>query len=401
MNYIFIFLLFFTHILFSQNNDDWKKLSEKKFINLIQTKDKSKLDKIRIQLWTVSPGPTITTTFGHSSLRIFNGETKDDDDFYLDFGIYDSSPSFFWKFLKGEAIFFVNIVPTISAYENWDSSGRGLLSTEIELTYEQKISLFKEIENVYFANLNGYFYENFTNNCVTFIREIINNGLKIKLKLTQIDENKNTWRSRVLPYSSKIFWLNIEETLLFDHDTDKIRNSSDLIFLPNDLYRSIKESNLVTEDKILIKDRWGNQTGKSGTIWKIIFYTILIFSLPIALIIPFEKIANILFGLISGFGGIFASAVFFVTSFKFMDETISWLIVSPIDFIFLKKFENWNLKKLFVILISIRVIMFIVAITLKFTIYKQEIGNLLFLSSVFYLFFIIKNKKNLLEVIKN
>ncbi len=403
MKFIFKPTLIFFLTLFSISSETdvkWREKSEKDLLTILEIKNTKQLDNYIVQLWTVTPGVTVTTAFGHSALRIFEKDNEFKNDYYIDFGVYDASPKFFYKFLRGEAIFYGNIVPTSSAFQTWDTSGRGILSTELILDYKQKESLFQELKTVFLKSKEGYYYENFTNNCVTFLRDTISKGLNQELKLTKIDEDKNTWRSRVQPYSKQIFWLNIEETLLFDHDTDKIRNSKEIIYLPEDLYRALKESNIETKDKVILRDRWGNQTGKSGTIWRIIFYTILIFSLPIALIIPFEKIANILFGLVSGFSGIFASAVFFVTSFKFMDETISWLIVSPIDFIFLKKFENWNRKKIFFILISIRVIMLLAAIILKFTLYKQEIGNLLFLSSMFYLFFILKNKKNLLEVFK-
>jgi hypothetical protein len=396
MQYIKKFFLLISFItsftLQSQDNAEWRKAAEEGFFKLLKTKSDSEVSKIRVQLWTVTPGITVTTTFGHSALRIFNGQTEKDSDYYMDFGVYDESPAFFWRFLKGEALFYGNIVPTNSAYQNWDGSGRGVLSTELKLDNSQKKKLFQQIEKTYIEATKGYYYENFTNNCVTYLREIISKGLEKELALTKIDEGKNTWRARVLPYSTTIFWLNIEESLLFDHDTDKIRSPKELIFLPDDLYRSIAESDISFEDKIILKDRWGDRSGKGGLLWRIIFVAILIFSLPIAILVPFERISQILFGLVSGFGGLFASLVLFVTSFSFMNESIAWLVVSPIDFMFLANSESFKTKKYFRILILIRLLMIFIAFILRFTIYKQEIGNLLFLVISFYALFLFKNK---------
>ncbi|BDA79418.1 hypothetical protein LPTSP3_g23480 [Leptospira kobayashii] len=383
-------LISFTFSLSAQIKEDWQIKAETGLIQLLKSDSEKDLSATRIELWTVSPGVTVTTAFGHAALRIFQGKEYGDKDYYLDFGVYDPSPGFLWRFLKGDAAFFVNVIPTDSAYRTWDGSGRGITATELKIDNTQKRKLFAEIIKTYDANQKGYTYENFTNNCVTFLRDIISKGLT-PLELKEIEEGRDTWRERVYPYSNTIVWLNINETLLFDHDTDKKRNPHELIYLPNDLLKSLQQTSIPQETKIILKDRWQKE-GKSSAIWMVIFLAILLFSFPAKFLQLFERIAEILYGFVAGIGGTLVTLVYLFTSFSFMNETIAWLAISPIDFFVWKKYENFKNKKLYFYLIGIRLLMLIIALILKFTFYQQTLGNLLFLSSFFYLCLLYKKR---------
>jgi len=369
-------------------------------LELLRSQEKKNLKNLKIQLWTVSPGISVTTAFGHSALRIFEGKEYGDNDYYLDFGVYDPSPGFLWRFMKGEASFFVNIIPTSSAYQTWDESGRGIRVSELNLTDAQKHAMLSEILNVYEANKNGYYYDNFTNNCVTFLREIISKINGKPLELLTMDADKNTWRKRVLPYSTTIVWLNVNETLLFDKDTDLVRNSHDLIYLPEDLRQAVTDSGLSAEPIVLLKDRWGDKSGKSGALWRIIFAIIIIFSLPFPLLKLFERYSEVTYALVSGIGGTIATLVYFFTSFSFMDETIAWLVYSPIDFFLLKPYYSYENKMKYWIFVGIRVLMILVALLLRVTIYPQSVDIILFLSFAFFGLLIYKKKNDLIAVIK-
>jgi hypothetical protein len=395
-----LFLIHPLQSIFSQEKENWQKETEDRFILFLNNPAKqTDINKIRIQLWTVSPGMTVTTAFGHSALRVFYGEEFGKNDFYVDFGVYDPSPSFFWRFLKGDAAFFVNIIPTSSAYQTWDESGRGVVTTELLIDSNTKKKVLTEILNTYNKYKIGYTYENFTQNCVTFIREILGNGLGKALAITNIDSEKNTWRQRVLPYSTAIFWLNINETLLFDHDTDKVRTGHDLIYLPDDLMLALQELQESTpqESKVLLKDRWLDKAGYSTAIWNVVFLLILGFSIPISFLRMFERFPEVLYGLISVVGGTVALLVYLFTSFSFMDETIVWLIYSPLDFILFRAYDKWVNKKWILSIVLVRLAMLLVALILSLSLYQQNVANILFLSSIFYIFYAYKRKGDIIS----
>ncbi len=278
----------------AQSKEDWKIKAESGLLQLLKSDKDKDLSPVRIQLWTVSPGVTVTTAFGHAALRIFQGTEYGEKDYYLDFGVYDPSPGFLWRFLKGDAAFFVNVIPSGSAYETWDQSGRGITATELQLNNDQKRKLFAEILKTYEINSKGYTYENFTNNCVTFLREIISNGLGTPLELKEIEEGKDTWRERVYPYSNTLVWLNVNETLLFDHDTDKKRDPHELIYLPDDLLKSVQQTSIPQETKQILKDRWQRE-GKSSALWMVFYLSILLFSFPAKFLQLFERILSAIF----------------------------------------------------------------------------------------------------------
>jgi hypothetical protein len=396
-------ILFFIHpiqSIFSQEKENWQKETEDRFIQFLNDPAKqTDINKIIIQLWTVSPGMTVTTAFGHSALRVSYGDDFGKTDFYVDFGVYDPSPGFFWRFLKGDAAFFVNIIPTSSAYQTWDESGRGVVTTELLVDANTKRKILSEILNTYNKYKSGYHYENFTQNCVTFIREILGNGLGKELAITNIDSEKNTWRQRVLPYSTAIFWLNINETLLFDHDTDKVRSGHDLIYLPDDLMLALQELQESTpqESKVLLKDRWLDKAGYSTAIWNVVFLLILGFSIPISFLRMFERFPEVLYGLISVVGGTVALLVYLFTSFSFMDETIVWLIYSPLDFILFRAYDKWVNKKWILSIVLVRLAMLLVALILSLSLYQQNVANILFLSSIFYIFYAYKRKGDIIS----
>lgn len=391
-----------SHSIFSQESPSptWQKETEERFIQFLNNPTKyTDINKVRIQLWTVSPGMTVTTAFGHSALRIAYGEDYGDSDFYVDFGVYDPSPGFFWRFLKGEAAFFVNIIPTSSAFQTWDESGRGVIATDLLVDSATKKRILTEILNMYNKYKDGYHYDNFTQNCVTFIREILGNGIGKELALTNIDSDKNTWRQRVLPYSNAIFWLNINETILFDHDTDRIRPGNELIFLPDDLMLALRElqESVPQESKVVLRDRWFEKDGHSAAIWNVVFLLIIVFSIPIPFFRMFERAPEFLFGVISIVAGTVATLVYLFTSFSFMDETIAWLIYTPLDFILLKSFDSWKNKKMVLSILLVRISMLLIALTLSLTIYQQNVANILFLASAFYIFYTYKRKGDLIS----
>jgi hypothetical protein len=345
---------------------------------------------------------TVTTAFGHSALRIFYGKEYGDTDFYVDFGVYDPSPGFLLRLLKGDAAFFVNIIPTSSAYQTWDESGRGVIATDLLVDSATKQKILNEILDTYTKYKDGYDYENFTQNCVTFIREILGNGLGTVISITNIDPDKNTWRQRIVPYSNAIFWLNINETILFDHDTDKVRNGHDLICLPDDLMLAIQElqDTVPQESKVILRDRWFEREGHGSAVWNVVFLLIIIFSIPIPFLRMFERVPEFLFGLISVVAGTVATLVYLFTSFAFMDETIVWLIYTPLDFILFKSFDSWKNKKLIISIVLVRIAMLLIALTLSLTIYQQDVANILFLASVFYIFYAYKRKGDIISYLR-
>ena len=387
--------VFFNSATFSQSELDWKLQTEKRFFQILEAPSSAQIDSMKVELWTVQPGVTLTTAFGHSAIRIYFNKEYDENDYYLEFGMYDPTVEFIISVLKGNAIYKVNVIPSGVAYNSWDSSGRGVHSIVFNLDTTQKEKLLKEILGVYQKNKDGYLYHNFTNNCVTFIRDILSDSINQKLGYKYREEKRDTWRERVVPYSSSIVWLNFSEVLLFDRDTDIQRDEYELTFLPDDLEKAVENSNLSIEKKEVLPHRWPPQPNNGRILWILIFLTIIALSIPFEPIKKVEYVANKLFSIVSTIGGSYSLLIVSTTSFDFMNNSITWLVVNPIDIIFFKKYDKVKNKKVFWYLFFFRVFLLVTALVLEFTTYPQSIGNLLFLSIYFYTCFFIKYYKEI------
>ena len=380
--YLIIFLI--STSIFSQADLEINKQNKERFISFVNSLTSAQLAELKIQLITVDSLPSVTTAFGHSALRVYLGKQFEDKDFYIDFGEYDESAGFIWRFLKGEAKFYITVKTMAASYTMWDTTGRGMYSSEFVLDENQKKAFLKNILEFIEKYKNGYEYNNFSGNCVTYIRDLIGATYGSPLKL-ETESNKRTWRSRVIPYSNKIFWLRIEEKLLLDHDTDKERNPTELIYLPYDLLFSLEDAKLVKDKEVLHRNFWKMPQESFdflGNFMFLILVFIVISQIPVYFKPMIDRKGEILFGIVSGFGGLFALLVWLFTSFPFMNETIMVLVFTPIDFYLIaKKKPDF---KIHMGIIALRLLMLVLALVFRFTIYKQNIDTALFFAIFFY-----------------
>lgn len=377
----FCLILFTSYTSLKAQQTSWREKTLKAFIYNVQNLSEEQIEQAKIQLVTITPGITVTTAFGHSAIRVLLDKKFSSKDYYLDFGEYEPSFAFLLSLLKGNAKFYVNVIPMESAYNAWDSSGRGMVTSDIKLTFPQKQKFFSAVLKKIEESKQGYEYNNFTNNCVTFSRDMLSTAIGKPIHLKEVGE-QNTWRKRVLPYSNQIIWLRINEKLLFDHDTDKIRNSSELIYLPLDLHDALKQNGLLTNEKVEIQDRWAKSSGSdiTGLVGFLAFVFAILSQLPIRNIKSYALYGRYLFGFLSGMGGLIVLPVFLFTSFDFMDETIMFLVFTPLDFLFFKSIQK---SKFWTGFLALRFIMVLIALGLRFTIYKQNIDTALFFSCIF------------------
>jgi hypothetical protein len=129
--------------------------------------------------------------------------------------------------------------------------------------------------------------------------------------------------------------------------------------------------------------------------WILIFLTIIALSLPYEPVKKYEYIANKLFSIVSTLGGTYSLLIVSTTSFNFMNDSITWLVLNPIDIIFFKNYDKLKNKKVFWYLFFLRIFLLVAALILEFTYVPQSIGNLLFLSFYFYTCFFVKYYKEI------
>ncbi len=378
-----ITLLSFSSIYAQSPSDSSAPTPENQVVSFLQGLNPKQLSDVHFQLVTVTPAHTVTTAFGHSALRVYSGKQFDKTDFYIDFGEYDESPGFVWRFLKGEALFFVKIRTMANAYTFWDTTGRGIYTSEFILDDTQKMKFANAILKVMSDKKNGYEYDNFGSNCVTFIRDIIGDVYGKALAL-ETDANKSTWRARLLPYSQTIFWLRFCEKLLLDHDTDIQRDSNKIIYLPYDLLFAVEDAKITKEKEMVHPDflKMPESFDLLGNFVFALFVGIVLSQIPGYLRKRFSNLGTKVFGFISIVAGAFTLLVLLLTSFPFMNDTIMILVFTPIDYILWKKdkFSDATFKKY----LYLRLGMLSLAFLLRISILPQSIDAALFFTCVYF-----------------
>ncbi|MCZ8157340.1 MAG: DUF4105 domain-containing protein [Leptospira sp.] len=378
-----ITFLSFSSIYAQSPSDSSAPTPENQVVSFLQGLNPKQLSDVHFQLVTVTPAHTVTTAFGHSALRVYSGKQFDKTDFYIDFGEYDESPGFVWRFLKGEALFFVKIRTMANAYTFWDTTGRGIYTSEFILDDTQKMKFANAILKVMSDKKNGYEYDNFESNCVTFIRDIIGDVYGKALAL-ETDANKSTWRARLLPYSQTIFWLRFCEKLLLDHDTDIQRDSNKIIYLPYDLLFAVEDAKITKEKEMVHPDflKMPESFDLLGNFVFALFVGIVLSQIPGYLRKRFSNLGTKVFGFISIVAGAFTLLVLLLTSFPFMNDTIMILVFTPIDYILWKKdkFSDATFKKY----LYLRLGMLSLAFLLRISILPQSIDAALFFTCVYF-----------------
>ncbi len=378
-----ITFLSFSSIYAQSPSDSSAPTPENQVVSFLHGLNPKQLSDVHFQLVTVTPAHTVTTAFGHSALRVYSGKQFDKTDFYIDFGEYDESPGFVWRFLKGEALFFVKIRTMANAYTFWDTTGRGIYTSEFILDDTQKMKFANAILKVMSDKKNGYEYDNFESNCVTFIRDIIGDVYGKTLAL-ETDANKSTWRARLLPYSQTIFWLRFCEKLLLDHDTDIQRDSNKIIYLPYDLLFAVEDAKITKEKEMVHPDflKMPESFDLLGNFVFALFVGIVLSQIPGYLRKRFSNLGTKVFGFISIVAGAFTLLVLLLTSFPFMNDTIMILVFTPIDYILWKKdkFSDATFKKY----LYLRLGMLSLAFLLRISILPQSIDAALFFTCVYF-----------------
>ena len=350
------------------------------FLNFAADLDLARAAAVEVHLVTVAPGVTPTTAFGHSAVRIIAGEKFGPRDYYADFGQYDESLGFLWRFLRGRARFFAHVVTTSGALNSWDAAARGMVSTRLELTPAQKLAVVQEVARQLGDQSEGYEYDNFYNNCVTYIRDIIDRATGLKLSMNAFDDRRvdpatfegeqDTWRGRTYVWSNENVWLYINENLLFDPDTDLKREGHELIFMPDDLLLAVEQAGLAGEHQVLVPHRhrhhpavyfrfarifespvlqklfppqlnqFSSASYNSKLFFSALMFFMIVLCLPHSRLTPYRIWGERAFAIVFGFAGIYTTLIRFATLFHFMDGTLIPLFFFPLDILLLRRAEN-------------------------------------------------------------
>lgn len=196
-------------------------------------------DQARVSLVTYSPGEELYTAFGHSSIRVQDDELGFDR--LYNYGTFDfDTPNFYLKFARGDLLYLLAAGPALAEMSERGELGQGVTEQVLDLTPDQKQTLFRNLEINLLPEHRGYLYDFLFDNCSTRIRDAFERILGQPLVATVTPGQ--TFRGMLDPYLRRIPWTRFGLYLLLGAPVDRPVDPHTATFLPADLERAVLEA---------------------------------------------------------------------------------------------------------------------------------------------------------------
>jgi len=318
----------------------------------------------KISLITCDVGEDLYATFGHSAILVF--DTVAGIDKVYNYGTFDfNTPGFYTKFARGKLNYMLSVSRFKPFIKEYIHLQRSVIEQELNLSFEDKIEIYKFLENNALPENKYYMYDFVYDNCSSRIRDVFKKILGARLKFHDQDQNLS-FRQLLYPYIDDKPWVSLGINLVFGMRADKEATTEEYMFLPSWLSNSFQNASVESEKKV--KSFTANKTRilEIENPKKKIHFTelpeFLFWALTIVLgIITFIGyrtrkalyFIDFILLFITGFLGIFLTFMWFGTDHIFTANNLNLLWAVPshfiIAFFLLKKNKPGFLKPYFVI----------------------------------------------------
>jgi hypothetical protein len=206
---------------------------------------------LRVSVLTLKPAGELYTLFGHSAIRIT------DDSIHLDrvynFGTFNfNTPGFYFRFFRGDLNYSLSADEFETFYSQSVSEHRKVYEQTLNLTNEQKDTLYRLLESCHHSPCRLYRYDFFRVNCATKIRDIL---MKTDGGIFNPDTARypcRSYRQLIRPYISDHYWIELGINLILGKEADKKAEAVDYMFLPDYIMSMLHESGKVEHEQVIL-----------------------------------------------------------------------------------------------------------------------------------------------------
>ena len=154
----------------------------------------------KVSLITIYPGSEVYELYGHTELRVRNG----DSDMFYNYGLFDFFvPGFAMHFIAGETDYLCGAIPPDLALSGY--AGRKVVEQELALTPKEAAAIRDYLRNNALPANATYRYKFLSNNCATRPRDIIEKALGDRLHYTG-SASHCTFRDMMRAYNANYAW---------------------------------------------------------------------------------------------------------------------------------------------------------------------------------------------------
>ena len=217
----------------------------------------------RIGVITMTPGEEYWARFGHNAIVVddpVSGRRLSYNYGYFDF----DQPDFFLRFLRGQMLYRLAVMPLDEDLRIYANEGRGAQVQWLGLAPEQARAVAQYLEWNARPENADYHYDYFTDNCSTRVRDVLDRALDGGLAQQLSGRSRGlTYRAEVLRLGAGVWWLYLGMHVGLSDFADRPLSLWDEAFVPQRLAEALDRLSasdgtpLVTARAELLADRLG------------------------------------------------------------------------------------------------------------------------------------------------
>lgn len=205
---------------------------------------------VTISLLTCTPGTEVYQLYGHTALRVKEGQSGRTNDWVFNYGTFSfRKPHFMWRFVLGETDYQLGVVPFEFFYEEYVREGRGIFEQKLNLTQSEAKKLADSLaENLRPENAT-YRYNFFYDNCVTRAVQMIGKSVDGKIIWPDVTKKgQKSLRDIVHEYSKENKWDKFGQDLLLGKEADNPAFLDQQMFAPMYALQFVSEAKIKSDD---------------------------------------------------------------------------------------------------------------------------------------------------------
>lgn len=209
----------------------------------------------KVSLITIYPGSEVYELYGHTELRVRNGQS----DMFYNYGLFDFFvPGFAMHFIAGQTDYMCGAFPPDLALSGY--AGRKVVEQELALTPQEAANVRDYLRNNVLPENATYRYKFLSNNCATRPRDIIEKALGGRLHYTS-QASRSTYRDMLRGYNANYAWEQFGIDLALGSGIDTVVTLRQEMFSPMKLMQHMGAATvdrdgvrvpLVTATRVLI-----------------------------------------------------------------------------------------------------------------------------------------------------
>lgn len=215
---------------------------------------------VKISLLTCAPGEELYSTFGHTAIRVQDGNNGTDNVFNYGLFRFDD-PNFYSKFIRGKLLYMLGVQPFEEFIYEYQATNRSVWEQEIALSFQQKQQVIRFLQHNLLPENCYYHYDFIYDNCATRARDVLLSQFpQYHLEKPFLPE-KHTARNLFYYYldnGKNQAWSKLGIDILLGSGVDTTMNNYSGMFLPEFLMKafdniSYQGKPIVLSTKLLVQ----------------------------------------------------------------------------------------------------------------------------------------------------